>query len=143
MATTIRLTGDFRVLHSEERVAEMECQLLLSKFKNEATISRAEDKIRGTPGSHLAHRAGAFKLALRGALDAKRSHAQTDIIEGVMLQCCSTSCVGHSEHVSYSTVKPNGACPRCDVYLVQCVGCKSVRYDLSLVQCNSCGKKFL
>jgi hypothetical protein len=49
--------------------------VFFSKFKNEATMSRAREKIRGTPGNHFVHFSGAFKTGLQMALDVRpRGH---------------------------------------------------------------------
>lgn len=63
----------------------MECKLLLSKFKNETTIARVQEKLHEISGDHLVHCTAAFKRGLRTALDQKKPDPEADIGEGVML----------------------------------------------------------
>ncbi|KAF9778320.1 hypothetical protein BJ322DRAFT_494099 [Thelephora terrestris] len=133
----------------EQQIIEMECRLLFSKFKNEATTSRMQEKISSIPGNHLAHCAGALKLGLRAALDLKKQEPQAGITDpragaekGAKLRCWSTSCPGHREHMPYSLVGSLLHCPRCNYSIMECVGCENLRggvYD----RCKSCHKKFL
>lgn len=102
---------------------EMVCQLLFSKFKNEAAVARVQEKITNTPGNRSAHHAGAFKLGLRTALDLKEHNPQVSVLNGVMLRCGGPSCLGNREHMSYSFAGPHVYCPRCHNWYMRCVGC--------------------
>lgn len=130
---------------SEQLVAEMECRLLFSKFKNGATMTRVQEKISGTPS---AHHAGAFKLGLRAALDLKECNSQAGATacdtDGVKLRCRDTDCSGNEERMSYSfAVSYNSIhCPRCQKCFMQCVGCGNMRTGIR-TSCDSCGKKFV
>ena len=64
----------------------MERRLLFSQFKYETTMAEVQDKIGGTLGNLSAHRASAFKLGLRTALDVKKRSAQATT-DSVTLQC--------------------------------------------------------
>jgi len=131
---------------NEQQVVEMECELLFSKFKNKSTISRVEEKISSTPGNHLVHRARAFKLGLRAALDTKKGNhchgSQAGTTEGVALRCTSSHCKGHGEPMSYSSAGHNLYCPRCDSLLMQCAGCGWIRWRVQ-PSCSSCNKRFV
>lgn len=118
--------------------------MLFSKFKNKTTMSFVQEKIGGTSGNHFSHRADAFKLGLRSALDLKERGPPVEMIEAVMLQCVSQGCAGHDAHIPYSLVSGAwlGLCPRCKRFRVQCVGCGHVRMDKN-AWCQSCRKIFL
>jgi len=59
-------------LDSQQRILEMECRLLFSKFKNEATMFRVQEKIMVPTGGNSIHRAEALKLGLQAALKSKK-----------------------------------------------------------------------
>jgi len=67
---------------SQQQILEMECRLLFSKFKSEATISRVQEKIAVSTGEDSVHRAIAFKLGLQAALDSKKPCPQTGATNG-------------------------------------------------------------
>jgi len=128
--------------NSEQQVVEMECRLLFSKFWNGVTMTRAQEKIGNTPGNHLLHRAGAFKLGLRAALDLKKPGPHAGVIDGVMLRCRSQSCSGYNEHMLYSFAGSRRYCPVCRYCYMQCVGCGDIREYID-PSCRSCKKRFI
>ena len=119
----------------------MECRLLFSEFKNETTISLVQDKVGGISGNHLAHRAVAFKLGLRAALDLEECSTKTDM-KGVALQCWNSKCVGNKELVPYSLVTSCTTCPRCGAWDLRCTGCRWIQQSGG-ARCASCKKYFL
>ena len=120
----------------------MECGLLFSKFKHETTMSLVQERIRGVSGNNLAHRAVAFKLAVRTSLDLKKFSPQADTRDCVALKCWSSSCIANKEHVLYSLVGSRDACPQCEQYLMQCASCMHIRRDSGSL-CANCKKPFL
>jgi len=54
----------------------MECQLFFSRFKNDATVFRMQEKIAGISASSSVHQADALKLGLRAALDLKKRNSR-------------------------------------------------------------------
>lgn len=59
------------VLVSQPEILRVEYQLLSSKFRNEATISRVQEKILDTTGKNSIHMAHALKFGLQEALDSE------------------------------------------------------------------------
>lgn len=61
----------------------MEWRLLFSRFKNETTMTLVQERILDISGDNSAHRAIAFKLGLRTALDLqnapKRRYRETSL----------------------------------------------------------------
>jgi len=127
----------------DRQILEMECRLLFSKFKNKATMSLVQEKIGETFGNRFAHRADAFKLGLRAALDLKERDPAVDMMDAVMLRCRSLDCPGHDERIPYTlAMSSRGLCPRCKKFHMQCAGCAHVRMDTN-PWCKSCRKLFL
>ena len=108
----------------------MECRLLFSNYKNEATMSLVQEVVGGTAGNNVAHRADAFELALRAALGPKNYDPTTEMMGTIMLQCRFLDCQGHDDYIPYSfTVSSRGICPRCKGFRMQCVGCGYTRRE--------------
>jgi len=119
----------------------MVCQLLFSRFKNETTMARVEEKISGARGNRSAHYAGAFKLGLQTALDLEECNPRAGVIDGVMLRCGDSSCLGNKDQMSYSFAGSYLECPWCDRFRMQCSGCGVVRAGID-PSCSSCKKRF-
>lgn len=127
--------------NSDQQVMGMVCQLLFSRFKNEATMARVEEKISDAHGNRSAHHAGAFKLGLRTVLDLEEQSPQAGVIDGVMLRCRSSTCSGNKEQMPYSFAGSHILCPRCGGYYMQCTGCRAMRTDI-YPSCSFCKKRF-
>jgi len=54
----------------------MECRLFFSRFKNDATVFRMQEKISGISASRSVHQADALKLGLQAALDRKKRNSR-------------------------------------------------------------------
>jgi hypothetical protein len=126
-------------LFSQDKIMEMEFQLLISKFNNPKTIELAKEKIGNISDGSSPHCAGALKLGLKKAFDVKKQKRQPP---GVKLRCTYSGCAWYTNHVSYSSVGSNTYCPHCQCgYYMQCVGCGYNRTS-NYTSCQSCGKKF-
>ena len=126
---------------SQQEVLEMECRLFFSRFKNQDTVLRMQEKISTSRSTHQAH---AFKLGLQAALDLKKRGSQ---IGCVMLQCTQRNCPGRENDTAYSleSVGNSVFCQPChgigQLSLLICTGCRSERTDRDS-SCHRCGKKF-
>ena len=120
---------------------EMQCELLVSSFKEPQAIERMKENIRRVSDGSSPHCAGALKLGFEKASNLKKKPV------GVLLRCPRTACPWYVNHVSYSTVGPDTYCTQCRKrgrirsYL-QCVGCGSDMTS-NRTSCQKCGKKFL
>ena len=128
---------------SQEKIMEMECELLVSKFKDPKTIGLVKEKIKNISDGSLSHCAGALKLGLKEAFELKKKKRQPP---GVLLRCTNYSCGWMNTPVSYSSVGSNTYCPNCQYsygsYYMQCVGCGYNRTS-NYASCQSCGKRFI
>lgn len=124
----------------------MECRLFFSRFKNEATILRMQEKISGISASRSTHQADALKLGLQVALDLKRRDSQVGM-GCVMLRCTERNCPGNKNYTSYSLegITNNEFCQPCfkvgRFRFLTCTGCNRERAGREL-WCQCCGKKF-
>jgi len=123
---------------SQEKIKEMECELLVSNFRDAKTVALVKDNIGRSSDGSSSHRAGALKLGLRKAFELKKQKKQPP---GVLLRCYSNLCSLHNNLVSRSSVGSNGHCPKCDNYYMACVDCGHVR-DGDYASCQGCGKSF-
>lgn len=95
----------------------MEYQLFFSEFKSETTLSLAHEKIGGISGNRFIHRAVAFELGLRTALNLKKLSPQADTSEGV-----PSSYTGIKERISFEI------CLACaSATLIRCGICERLR----------------
>jgi len=124
----------------------MECRLFFSRFKNEATIHRMQEKISGICASRSAHQADAFKLGLQAALDLKKRDGRVGT-GCVMLLCPERGCPGNKTYTSYSLegIVNNEFCQPCfkigRTRFLICTGCGHERTGRDSL-CQRCGKKF-
>ena len=128
---------------SQKRIMEMECELLVSNLKDPKIIALMKENIRCISDGSSTHCAGALKLVLKKAFELKKQQLQPP---GVLLRCTYTSCAWYSNHVSYSSVRPNNYCQNCLNYrygcrYLQCAGCGYAR-TINCVSCQGCGKRF-
>ena len=126
---------------SQEKIKEMECELLVSNFKDPKTIALVKGSIEHSSDGSSSHRAGALKLGLRKAFELKKQKRQPLAPPGVLLRCGYYNCGWHNNPVPYSSVGSRTTCQECGSRM-QCVGCGNWRMD-SCTSCGGCGKKFV
>lgn len=125
----------------------MECRLFFSKFKNEATVSRMQEKFASTSKSRSARQTDAFKLGLQTALNLKRRESIVGT-DGVTLRCRAHDCPGNKSYTSYALegVTNNEYCQPCykigHSRFLYCSGCGHQRRDRES-RCGHCGKQFV
>jgi len=126
------------VAASQEKVMEMQCDLLISNFKNPKTIALVKEKIEHISDGSSPHCATALKLGFKKAFELKW---------GVGLRCTYGSCQWYNNHLSYSSVGSNTYCQNCNRrgwgnrYL-RCAGCGYNRTS-NYQSCQSCRKRFI
>lgn len=127
-------------LFSQEKVMEMECDLLILNFKNAKTIDLVGENIARISGGSSSHSANALKLGLKKAFDLKKRPPVNSVN---LLRCSNTYCTWYHNPSSYSTAKTlNGlTCMKCNNHL-QCAGCGHNRTGNYTV-CQSCRKSFI
>jgi len=111
----------------------MQCDLLISDFKNPKTIALVKENIEHISDGSLPHRADSLKLALKKAFTQRN---------GVKLQCYNRSCSRYNVHVSRSSrsVRSDNRCSDCGGKM-ECVGCRADWYgDPS---CRDCKKNHI
>ena len=140
---TIRSTARADLFFSQEKIMEMQCELLVSNFKDPKTIAHMKENIRRISNGSSSHCTRALKLGFKKALDLKKKG------NCVSLQCSYTGCAWYAGGVLYSglTARFDPYCQTCRgragwKHYLQCVGCKSLR-TISCASCQSCGKRFL
>ena len=118
----------------------MECELLISNFKDQKTIGIMKEKIRHISDGSSTHCACALKLGFKKAIELKKRG------KGVLLRCSRGGCARNTTPVSYSANGSNTYCQNCQYnygnYYMQCTGCSYSRTS-NYTSCQSCGKKFL
>ena len=125
---------------SQDKIMEMQCELLVSKFNNPKTIALVQEKIGNMSDGSSPHCAGALKLGLKKAFGLKKQKRQPS---GVLLRCTYSSCAWYNDQISYSSVGSNTYCPHCNYgYYLQCVGCGHNRTS-NYPSCQGCGKRFI
>ena len=125
---------------SQNRIMEMQYELLISKFNNPETIAAVKESIGTISDGTSSHCAGALKLGLKKGFDLKKQKRQPP---GMLLRCTYSGCEWYNNHVSYSSVGSNTYCPHCNCgYYMQCVGCGYSRTS-SYQSCQGCGKTFI
>jgi len=125
---------------SQEELMEMECELLLSNFKDPKTIALVKENIGRISDGTSSHCAGALKLGLKKGFELKKQQ------RGVLLRCTRIGCARNTTPSSYSSVGSNTYCQVCRYghgsYCMQCTGCSYTRTS-NYTSCQSCGKKFM
>ena len=121
---------------------EMECELLISNFKNPKTIDLVNQNIEQISDGSSPHSAGALKLWFKKAFDFKKQKQQPPPPVGAKLLCVSLTCAWSSGlGVPYSSIG-SVHCPYCNQYYMGCAACGSIRTK-SYASCQSCKKPFL
>ena len=135
----IGLIGSF----SQDKIMEMECELLTSNFKDPKTITLVKENIGHISDGSSSHRTGALKLGLKKAFELKKQKRQPP---GALLQCTGPKygyyCEWGNTPVSYSSVGSGIHCSYCSNCYLQCVSCGYDRTS-SYASCQKCGKKFI
>ena len=137
-----RVVGGFELIFpsSHKDIMEMECDLLISNFKDPKTIALVKENIGHISDGSLPHCADSFKLGLKKAFDLKKQKRQPP---GVQLNCTYSYCAWYNNPVSYSSVGSNIYCPNCgSSYYMRCAGCGSSRSG-NYTSCQSCAKRFV
>lgn len=135
---------ELKCVSSQDKIMEMQCELLISKFNNPKTIELVKENIEHISDGSSSHCADALKLGLKKAFDLKKQKKQP---LGVKLRCSYGSCQWYKKHPLYSSV---GSTVYCQVCLnrgrgschFQCVGCGCNRTS-TCASCESCGKRFI
>jgi len=118
---------------------EMQCELLISNFKDPKTIALVKENIGHTLDGSSSHCAGAFKLGLKKAFELKKKKRQPP---GVKLRCTYSGCTWYTNDITYSSIGSGLYCQRGCGWYLRCVGCGYDRTS-SYASCQSCGKKFI
>ena len=131
---------------SQEKIVDMQCDILISNLKNPKTIALMKENIGNMSDGSSSYCGGALKLGFKKAFELKKQERSAQLQlkkreEGVKLQCSSQFCGWRKQPVSYLTVGSNPRCSKCLCYF-QCTGCKSLRTS-SFESCQSCGKMFI
>ena len=119
---------------------EMECELLVSKFRHPETIALVKENIGRISDGSSSYRTGALKLGLKKAFALKKQR------RGVLLRCTRNGCAKNTTPASYSSVGADTYCQDCryhyGTYYMQCTGCSNQRTS-NYTSCQHCGKKFM
>ncbi|KAF9647695.1 hypothetical protein BDM02DRAFT_3116678 [Thelephora ganbajun] len=131
------------VIAGQEKIVEMQCELLISNFQDPKTIALMGENIGRVSDGSSSHCGGALKLGLKKAFELKKKKRPPP---GVLLRCSNGNCGWHNNPVTYSSVGTNTYCPNCRYsygsYYMQCVGCGYQRTS-NYASCQSCGKTFI
>ena len=123
----------------------MECDLLISNFKDPKTIDLVKKNIGHISDGSLPHCADSLKLGLKKAFDLKKQKRQPP---GVKLRCKYTSsCPWYNNYPAYSSIGSAIYCQMCrnNGYSNRYLHCSSCGYQRTgnYVSCQSCGKRFV
>ena len=127
---------------SQEKVKEMQCELLISSFQDPKTIAGVKESIGRSSDGSSSHRAGALKLGLRKAIELKKQKRQPPAPLGVLLRCGWYHCGWHDNPVPYSSVESETYCPNCRNEYMLCADCGYERTS-SYTSCGGCGRDFI
>jgi hypothetical protein len=123
---------------------EMECELLISNFKNPKTIDLVGENIGRISDGSSSHAANALKLGLKKAFELKT------VRKSVKLQCSNYLCGWHNNPSTYANMRAGSnvycySCRDCGwgSYYFQCTGCANNRTSNGYTSCQSCGSTFV
>jgi len=132
---------------SQEKILEMQCDLLISTFQDPKTIKDVKGSIGHISDGSSSHCADALNLGLEKAFNLKKKKQQPP--PGVQLKCSYSSCRRgwYSTPAPYSEIGTNVYCPSCNSYYgnnyyMLCAGCNYQRTS-SYTSCQSCKKNFV
>jgi len=125
---------------SQEKIMEVQCELLISNFKDPKTIALVKDTIGHISDGSSPHCAGAMKLWLKKAFEVKKQ-------KSVQLRCSKIGCSRNTNPVPYRVAGSDVMCQLCDHGYgggnIQCTGCRSNRSVSNLRRlCGGCGGRF-
>lgn len=131
-------------LFSQEKVTEMQWDLLITNFKDPKMIALVKEIVGQISSGSSSHCAGTLKLGLKKAFELKKKKKWS---RGVLLRCPYSSCLRRSLHISASSTGANGFC--CQLCLsrglgsrfLQCAGCGYDRTG-NYRSCQRCGERF-
>ena len=124
---------------SQEKLMEMQCELLVSNFNDPKTIRLVKENIARISDGSSSHAGGALKLGLKKAFELKKQKRQP---AGVLLRCSNPGCTRYSNPVSCTSVPANGICGICRSHWMRCVSC-GINRTGNYTSCQSCGKTFV
>lgn len=119
---------------SQQKIKEMQCELLVSNFRDPKTIARMKENLGRISDGSSPHCGGMLKLGLKKAFEVKQRKA------GVLLRCPSFGCKWSSNDVPFRSVIGK-SCPACRTWYMKCASCGHGR-TTDTVSCLGCGKKF-
>ena len=127
----------YKLMHSfsQSEIMEMECDLLVSKFKDPRTIASVKEKIRHISDGSSSHQAGALQLGFEKAFESRAKRKRPGAVV-----CNRQHCSRRGVQVTCSSLF-NNSCPSCKNYM-ECANCGQMRPG-SYVSCTSCGVKFV
>ena len=124
---------------------DMECDLLISDFRNPTTIALMQENIGHISDGSSPHYAGALNLGFEKAFELKKREGY------VLLRCSNSNCGWHKNPVPHSSVGSNPYCSQCATfnryngytnrYPIQCTGCGYQRSS-GYTSCQGCRKMF-
>ena len=124
---------------SQKEVMEVQCDLLISTFKNQKTIALVKENIRRIPDRSLSHCAGALNLVLRKGFELKKRKRRPP--PSAKLRCSNYYCSRYRDSIPYSSVGTCVYCPSCDDDL-RCAECGYL-WTGGCSACQSCEKGFV
>jgi len=134
---------------SQEKILEMQCDLLISTFQDPKTIKDVKENIGRISHGSSSHCADALNLGFEKAFDLKKKKQQPPPPPpGVQLKCSYSGCRRgwYTTPAPYSEIGTNVYCPNCNgyygSYYMLCSGCNYQRTS-SYTSCQSCGKNFV
>jgi len=134
----LRLAGS----SSQEKIMEMECELLTSNFKDPKTIGLMKESIGHISEGSSSYCAGTLKFGFKKAFELKKKKERF-----VLLRCPRVGCTRNTIPLTHSAVGSAIYCTDCRYTYgsnyMQCTGCSRSRTNSSHVSCQGCGKKFL
>ena len=128
---------------SQKEIMEMQCDLLVSNFKDQKTIGLVKENIRQISGGSCSHRAAALHLGLEKAFELKKRKRQAS---GTRLRCSRVGCSSYTDHVSLSSIGVNthfcNKCSNLGCYRFLCASCGYNRTG-NYTSCQGCAKTFI
>lgn len=105
----------------------MQCDLLVSNFKDQKTITLVKENIEHISNGSSSHRAAALQLGLEKAFEFKKRRGQHSVTQ---LRCSRLGCPSSINHVSYSSI---------GVDAVFCQTCSNLGHYNWYLLCAGCG----
>lgn len=129
----LELTGS----SSQKDIMDVQCDLLVSDFKNLSTMAQVQTSIKEMFDGSFPHRAAPLRCGLEKAFELKKKKRERN---GVVLRCITSYCGGYRKPVPRIATSTN-YCQRCACSLA-CAGCGYRRTNHNLT-CERCGKYIL